>query len=124
MTTDNYSQSLNGSQPIGTQHHTVADTLKAGECGTLHTNKGASGAIALTLPPAVAGLHFYFAVLAAQELQIEPHTGEVISLPSTGVPEAANDYIKADALRETVHLMCVEDGAWAVMGYTGTWTGQ
>lgn len=124
MTTDNYSQSLNGNAPKGVQHHTAADTLKAGECGTVHTNKGAAGTIALTLPPATVGLFFYFYVGAAQILQIEPAAGEQISLPSTGVPEAADDYIAADAIGETVHLMCCEAGKWAVMGFTGTWTGQ
>lgn len=117
-------QSLNGRARIQGEHHTADATLTAAENGTLHTNKGATGTVVLTLPPAVLGLHFYFAVLAAQALRIEPAAGEVISLPSTGVPESADDYITADALRETVHLMCVETGAWAVMGYTGTWTGQ
>jgi hypothetical protein len=117
-------ETLNGRARIGVEHHTVADTLLARESGTLHTNKGATGTIALTLPAALAGMHFKFAVLAAGALQIEPATGEVISLPSNGVPEAANDYIVADLLRETVELVCVEDGAWAVYGFTGTWTGQ
>jgi hypothetical protein len=117
-------QTLSGRALIGVEHHTASDTLLARENGTLHTNKGATGTIALTLPAAVAGMHFYFAVLAAFALQIEPASGEVISLPSNGVPEAADDYIVADALRETVHLVCVETGAWAVMGFTGTWTGQ
>lgn len=115
---------LNGRAYLGVEHHTASDTLLARENGTVHTNKGASGTVVLTLPAAVAGMHFYFAVLAAFALQIEPASGEVISLPSTGVPESADDYISADALRETVHLVCVEDGAWAVMGYTGTWSGQ
>jgi len=117
-------QTLNGRALISAEHHTASATLAAAENGTLHTNKGAIGTIALTLPAAVVGMQFYFAVLAAQILQIEPAAGEVISLPSNGIPEAADDYIAADALRETVHLMCVETGAWAVMGYTGTWTGQ
>jgi hypothetical protein len=117
-------QSLNGRAMIGVEHHTADDTLTAAENGTLHTNKGAAGTIVLTLPAAVEGLHFYFAVLAAQQLRINPAGSEVISLPSNGVPEGAGEYIVADALRETVHVMCVETGAWAVMGYTGTWTGE
>lgn len=117
-------QSLNGRGLIAGEHHTADFTLTAAENGTLHTNKGAAGTISAQLPAAVLGLHYYFAVLAAQQLRIEPNGSEVISLPSNGVPESAGDYIVADALRETVHIMCVEDGAWAVMGYTGTWTGQ
>lgn len=124
MTTDAYSNSLNGSGVRGVEHHTAADTLKAGENGTVHTNKGAAGTIALTLPPGVVGMSFFFYVGAAQILQIEPAAGEFISLPSTGVAEAADDYIAADAIGETVHLMCCETGKWAVMGYTGTWSGQ
>lgn len=104
--------------------HTALDTLTASETGTVHTNTGASGTFALTLPPATVGLQFYFAIGAAQILQIEPATGETISLPSTGVPEAANDYIAADAIGETVHLMCCVAGHWNCMGFTGTWSGQ
>lgn len=106
------------------EHHTAADTLTAAENGTIHTNMGASGTFALTLPAATVGLHFYFYVAEAQALQIEPASGETISLPSSGVPEAANDYIVADLEGESVHLMCCETGKWAVMGFTGTWTGQ
>lgn len=106
------------------EHHTALDTLTAAETGTIHTNKGASGTFALTLPPAVEGMQFYFYVAEAQALQIEPASGETISLPSSGVPEAANDYIVADLEGESVHLVCCETGKWAVMGFTGTWTGQ
>lgn len=124
MTTDNYSQSLNGSQPIGVQHHTAGDTLKVGECGTLHTNKGAAGAIVLALPAAVVGLQYYFYVGAAQELRIDPNLSETISLPSTGVAGAAGKYLVADATGETVHLVCAEAGTWSCMGFTGTWTAE
>jgi len=117
-------ETLNGAALLRVEHHTVADTLLRRENGSIHSNKGASGTIALTLPAAVVGMHFYFYIGAAQILQIEPASGEVISLPSTGVAEAADDYIAADAIGETVHLMCCETGKWAVMGFTGTWTGQ
>lgn len=118
------SQTLSGRGLIGVEAHIVADTLTAAENGTCHTNTGATGTFAITLPSAVVGLHYYFYIGAAQILQIEPATGETISLPSTGVPEAANDYIAADAIGESVHLMCCKAATWAVMGFTGTWTGQ
>lgn len=124
MTTDNYSQSLNGSAPLGVQHHTSGDTLKVGECNTVHTNKGASAAIVLALPAAVVGLQYFFYVGAAQELRIDPNGTETISLPSSGVAGAAGKYLTADAIGETVHLVCCETGTWAVMGYTGTWTAE
>lgn len=117
-------QSMNGRGVLGLEAHTASASLTAAENGTIHTNTGASGTIALTLPAATVGLHFYFAIGAAQILQIEPASGETISLPSTGVAEAADDYIAADAIGETVHLMCCIAGKWQVMGYTGTWSGQ
>ncbi len=117
-------QTLNGRAQLGVEAHTASASLTAAENGTIHTNAGATGTVALTLPAAVAGLHFYFGLRAAFAVQIEPASGETISLPSTGVPEAADDYITANAVGETVHLMCVADGSWAVMGFTGTWTGE
>lgn len=118
------SQTLSGRGLITVQAKTAAYTILASENGTCFTNTGASGTFAITLPSAALGLHYYFAIGAAQILQIEPATGETISLPSNGVPEAASDYIAADAIGETVHLMCCVGTNWAVMGFTGTWTAQ
>lgn len=120
-------QSLNGRAPIAVEHHTTGWTLTAAECGTLHTNKGAGGAIVAQLPAASAanlGLRYRFAVLAAQELRIEPDGSDQISLPSNGVPETAGDYITANAIAETVELVVVDAGLWAAFGPVGTWTGQ
>lgn len=104
--------------------HTAGDTLTTAESGTVHTNAGASGAVTLVLPAAAVGLEYFFGVRAAQELRIDPNGTETISLPSTGVPGAAGKYLTADAIGETVHLVCVAAGTWAVMGYTGTWTAE
>lgn len=104
--------------------HTAGDTLTTAESGSVHTNAGASGAIVIALPAAVVGLEYFFGVRAAQELRIDPNGTETISLPSTGVPGAAGKYLTADAVGETVHLMCVAAGSWAVMGFTGTWTAE
>lgn len=104
--------------------HTADDTLTAAESGSVHTNAGASGTVVLTLPAAAVGLEYFFGVRVAQALRIDPNGTETISLPSTGVPGAAGKYLAADAIGETVHLMCVAAGSWAVMGYTGTWTAE
>lgn len=104
--------------------HTTGDTLTTAESGSIHTNAGAGGAVTLALPAAAVGLEYFFGVRAAQELRIDPDGTETISLPSTGVPGAAGKYLVADAIGETVHLMCVAAGTWAVMGYTGTWTAE
>lgn len=110
--------------PRSVEAHTAADTLTAAESGSVHTNLGATGAVALTLPPATVGLEFFFQVQAAQELRIDPNGTETISLPSSGVAGAAGKYLVADAVGETVHLMCCKAGTWGVMGYTGTWTAE
>lgn len=118
------SQTLNGQGPIGVTAHTADATLSANDNGTAHTNTGAGGAVVLTLPAAVVGLHYYFGVGAAQALRIDPNGSETISLPSSGVPGAAGKYLEADAIGESVHLACFKAGNWSVVGFTGTWTAQ
>lgn len=115
------SQTLSGRGPVEFQAKTANYTVLATENGTGFTNAGAAGAVTFALPAATVGLHYYFAVRAAQELRIDPNGTETISLPSTGVPGAAGKYLTADAVGETVHLMCAAAGTWCVMGYTGTW---
>lgn len=118
------SETLNGRAVISVEAHTADDTLTNAENGTCHTNTGAAGAVVLTLPAATVGRHYYFAVGAAQALRIDPNGTETISLPSSGVPGAAGKYLEADAVGETVHLLCAVAGNWSVVGYTGTWTAQ
>lgn len=115
---------LNGRAVLGVEAHTADDTLLTTENATLHTNTGASAAITLVLPAATVGLQFRFAVGAAYELRIDPAGTETISLPSSGVPGAAGKYLTADAVGETVHLVCAVAGNWNCFGYTGTWTAQ
>ena len=116
------SQTLSGRGLVDVEHHTADDTLTVTENGTCHTNKGASGAITFALPAAVVGLRYRFYVGAAQELRIDPNGTETISLPSSGVAQAAGAYLTANAIGETVDILCCETGTWAVFGYTGTWT--
>lgn len=102
----------------------AAVTLTAAQSGsTIHTT-GNGGTAVVNLPAALPGTHFRFVVMTAFALQIEPATGETIGLPSTGVQEAANDYITADAVNEYVELECITAGAWVPVNYLGTWTGQ
>lgn len=116
------SQTLNGQGLVGVTAHTAGFTLTADDNGSAHTNTGASGAIVAALPVATVGLHYYFGLGAAQELRLDPNGTETVSLPSTGVPSSAGAYIVADAIGESVHLMCLKAGNWSVVGFTGTWT--
>lgn len=104
--------------------HIAGDTLLIGESGSIHTNTGASGAITIVLPAATVGQEFTFIVGAAQELRIDPNTTQTISLPSTGVAGGAGKYLVADAIGESVHLVCGIAGTWHVLGFTGTWTAE
>lgn len=117
-------QTLSGRGPVEFQAKTATYTVTTGENGSGFSNKGATEAIEFDLPAAVVGLHYYFYVGAAFALRIDPNGTETISLPSSGVAGAAGKYLEADAVGETVHLMCCEAGTWAVMGYTGTWSAQ
>lgn len=104
--------------------HTADATLTVGQSSSVHTNTGATGAVVLTLPTATPGLEFFFAVGAAQELRIDPQDTETISAPDTGVPGAVGKYLSADAVGETLHLVCCVAGNWNVIGATGTWTAE
>lgn len=102
--------------------HTASDTLTNAESGSVHTTTGAAGTVTFTLPAAIVGVEFYFRVGAVQELRIDPNGTETIALPSTGVAGAAGKYLTANAIGESVHIMCTEAGTWTVFGFTGTWT--
>ncbi len=115
---------LNGRALLSIEAHTASDTLSVTENGTAHTNTDAAGAITLSLPAALSGHRYTFAVGAAQELRIDPAGTETISLPSTGVPGAAGKYLTANAIGETVEIACFVAGTWNVLGYIGTWTAE
>jgi hypothetical protein len=116
--------SLNGRQRYQVAEHTGNYTLTAADNGTIHTNKGAGGAITCSLPAATKGLWFIFSVEAAQEHRLDPSGNETISLPSTGVPGAAGKYLTANAIGEGVMLFCTDTGSWRAGFFTGTWTAE
>ena len=100
--------------------HTALDTLTHAESGSVHSNLGATGEITLTLPDdATAGCKFFFVVMAAFELRIDPGAGHAIYI--NGALQEADYYITADAINESV--MLVSDGTnWVAIGAVGTWT--
>ena len=99
-------------------------TLTPADSGEVFTNEGAVGAATFVLPPAGAGMEFYFYVMAAQELRVDPNGTQTIGLPSSGVQQEAGKYISADAVGEYVHILCVKAGQWETLGFRGTWTAQ
>ena len=116
-------------EPSGDRYGAIvtADaTLTAAQlrAGVVVSNKGATGAVVVTLPAALPGMRLTAIVETAQELRLNPQDDETIALPSTAVQGAAGKYITADAATEHVNLVCVTAGDWSVAGYSGTWTAE
>lgn len=92
--------------------------------GVVVSNKGRGAATVFSLPPAVPGMRVSAVVQAAQALRLDPSGTETIALPSTGVQSAAGKYIEADAIGETVQIVCITVGTWDVENFNGTFTAE
>ena len=86
------------------------------------SNLGAAGAVTFALPAAERGMRVTAVVQAAQELRLDPDGTETAALPSSGVQQAAGAYLTANAIGETLRLVCITPGTWDVETYLGTWT--
>lgn len=107
------------SAKLAVESHTADDTLKENESGSFHSNLGATGAVTLTLPTSAGkGVHYYFAVQAAQELRIDP--GSATIRDDSG--QTADKYKTADAIGECIHIIADENGDWVTISKYGTWT--
>lgn len=103
------------------EHHTSADTLTVEESGSHHTNLGATGAVALTLPQdATAGVFFDFTVMVAQELRLEPSSAGGIYIG--GAKQTDNLYVTANAINESLRMTSLGNGDWFASKVVGTWT--
>jgi len=100
-----------------TEPHAILVT----ESGTVLTNLGSNGADAWTLPTAATGLEYIFVVMAAQDMQISPASGDVIN--KSGTINVANpDNYSANAVGEMLHIIAVDNTNWIVVAEEGTWT--
>jgi len=103
------------------EHHTSDDTLARAESGSVHTNLGEDSEMTLTLPQdAIAGDCFYFVVMTAQELRIDP--GAAGGIYINGAKQTDNLYIVADDEGESVMLIADGNGDWIALFATGTWS--
>lgn len=98
--------------------HTVNATLTSSQIGSVHTNKGATGPVQVSLPYTHnAGLKYTFVIAEAQELRIYP-TGQIIhSEAGAGI----NKYFYSSTIGDTVTLVMNADGDWYVTARYGTW---
>lgn len=101
--------------------HTGDALLTAAMTGSVHTNTGASGAVALTLPAAAAGLEFTFYVDAAQSLVVTAATGDTIQV-GVAAASSSGGTQTADAVGEVLSIVAINATEWVAKYSTGTWT--
>ena len=99
--------------------HTADDILAEAESGSVHTNRGATGTVTLTLPAgAAAGTQFTFCVQEAQQLRVDP--GAAAIRDNSG--QTADKYKWADAVGECLIVVADSAGDWVTMAKYGVWT--
>jgi hypothetical protein len=99
--------------------HTADDVLTEAESGSIHTNRGATGVVTLTLPAGAApGTEFTFCVQAAQQVRVDP--GAAAIRDNSG--QTAGKYKWADAIGECLTVVADSAGDWVTTGKYGVWT--
>lgn len=99
--------------------HTSSDTLTSVESGSVHTNRGATGLVTLTLPASAwQGATFTFAVQAAFELRVDP--GVAAIRDDSG--QTAHRYKSAGTIGASLSLVADANGDWVTVAKNGTWT--
>ncbi len=100
-------------------NHTENSSLTLLESSTIHTNKGATGDITITLPEVTsAGVTFVFAVQENQALQIDPQTHAI----SDDCGQTADKYKTANSIGASLKIVSDENGNWITIAKNGTWT--
>ena len=100
------------------EDHTSDDTLLESEAGSVHTNRGATGLIKLTLPESPeAGTVFTFAVQANQAFCVDPGAAAICD-DSGSTP---GKYKCADLTGESIVLVADNNGNWITIGKRGVW---
>jgi len=98
--------------------HTSDDTLTISESGSVHTNRGATGLVTLTLPDsAPAGTVFIFAVQEDQEFRIDPGTATI----RDNCGQTAGKYKKSYVTGTTLSLVADDNGNWVTIAKNGSW---
>lgn len=109
-------------QPVLTK--TADYTLTVADSGSIVSNVGAAGTVVNSLPAAVPGLKYGLRVGVAQALRFDPNGSETMSLPGTGVVQAAGKYLTCSTIGCVLFVECIVAGTWSVISSTGTWTAE
>ncbi len=101
--------------------YTANTTLERSQSGSVVSNKGASGAIVLSLPVGgKRGEHYFITPAAAFNITVRPPAGS--SLYFGGAKQAVTKGISADDEAESILVVCDGSGDWRVLFAVGTWT--
>lgn len=99
--------------------HTGDDVLTEAESGSVHTNRGATGTVTLTLPAnAASGTRFTFCVQEPQQVRVDP--GAAAIRDNSG--QTPDKYKWADAIGEAITLVTDSAGDWVTVHKYGVWT--
>lgn len=108
-----------GAQPVVITSATTPVVVTAAQL-TKHailTNTKADGAVVWTLPAAAPGMRLTAVVGVAQDLTLDLPATDTIAGNAT-----AGQTFSANALGESLELICLVAGRWDVLAKTGTWT--
>ncbi len=116
---DHHSTAVPGSAGgVVIEAHTADDTLTEAESGSIHTNRGATGIVRLTLPAsASAGTEFTFCVQEYQQLRVDPGTAAI----RDNGGQTADKYKWADAIGEAITVVADSNADWVTVSKYGIW---
>ena len=109
-----------GASPVFLASATTPVTVTAAQAlqHAIITNTKADGAVEFDLPVPTVGMRVTaIAGIAGQNITLDQPAGSVIDGTATD-----GQSLSADALGESIELVCVVAGRWAVNSKTGTWT--
>ncbi len=117
---DHHSISVPGAAgSVTIEAHTADDTLTEAESGSIHTNRGATGIVMLTLPASASvGTQFTFCVQDYQQMRVNPGTAAI----RDNGGQTADKYKWADAVGECITLIADSNGDWVTVSKYGIWS--
>lgn len=108
-----------GSVPVA---RTTATTVDRYPRGTTFTNTGATGSTTHTLPSAVPGDIYRFAIGAAQPMIVDPAGTETLEKAVGSGALGAGEYITSSTVGDWIELTCFVAGTWRCTGASQAWT--
>jgi hypothetical protein len=108
-----------GGMKINLEEHTGDGSLSLAQSGSVHTNRGATGTVTLTLPDsAQTGTIFTFAVQANQEFRIDPGNSAIID----DCGQTTGKYKAAGTIGAVLGVIADANGDWVTINKNGTWS--